>query len=107
NESSLIDNCHAKDTLQVESKSTSHILSERPELVFHAIQTVFFGLMALSTMRFKYLWTPEMCILAGFAIGDSKTWKFLVKKFNITSELTIEIVRHTAIIIVLVILVVL
>nr|XP_006822371.1 PREDICTED: probable C-mannosyltransferase DPY19L3-like [Saccoglossus kowalevskii] len=88
NESSLIDNCHAKDTLQVESKSTSHILSERPELVFHAIQTVFFGLMALSTMRFKYLWTPEMCILAGFAIGDSKTWKFLVKKFNITSELT-------------------
>ncbi|XP_050394567.2 probable C-mannosyltransferase DPY19L3 [Patella vulgata] len=69
------------------------LLSYRPELCFHAIQAVMFGILAITTMRMKYLWTPYMCVLAGYAIGDMTLWKTLL---SFTSkDKIINVVRYT------------
>jgi hypothetical protein len=43
---------------------------------------VFFGGLAISTLRMKYLWTPYMCILASFGISDFKMWKTVLTQFK-------------------------
>ena len=40
-----------------------------------SVQAVFFGALAMTTLRMKYLWTPYMCVLASFGISDYKMWK--------------------------------
>ena len=49
---------------------------------FISVQTVFFGALAMSTLRMKYLWTPYICILAGFGIADYKAWKTILVQLN-------------------------
>lgn len=71
----------------------THLLSNRPELAFHAILAVFFGGLAISTLRMKYLWTPYMCILASFGISDFKMWKTVLTQFK-TQGTMVQIVRH-------------
>ena len=39
-----------------------------------SVQCVFFGALAITTLRMKYLWTPYMCVLAAVAIADSQVW---------------------------------
>ncbi|XP_064628354.1 protein C-mannosyl-transferase DPY19L3-like isoform X2 [Lineus longissimus] len=94
----------SKDDAQEEVKegfiTSPHILSQRPELAFHAVQTVFFALMAISTMRFKYLWTVYMCIMASVGICDFHFWKKLLSKFRIEG-IVLEITRNGVTIIVL------
>ena len=46
------------------------------------VQAVFFGALAMSTLRMKYLWTPYMCILAGFGVADYKAWKTILCQLN-------------------------
>ena len=45
----------------------------------------------MSTLRMKYLWTPYMCILAGFAVGDYKTWKSLLCRLRINQDTVVSI----------------
>ena len=47
-----------------------------------SVQAVFFGALAMSTLRMKYLWTPYMCILAGFGVADYKAWKTILVQLN-------------------------
>lgn len=84
------------------SKQT-HLLTGRPELAFHTVQAVFFGALAMSTLRMKYLWTPYMCILAGFGVADYKAWKTLLVQLN-TQGIVVQIVRHLATILALALL---
>ncbi|XP_053396813.1 probable C-mannosyltransferase DPY19L3 isoform X1 [Mercenaria mercenaria] len=72
----------------------SHLLSSRPDLAFHAVQTVFFGALAMSTLRMKYLWTPYMCILAGFGVADYKGWRCVLAKLRSNQEVVVQIARH-------------
>ncbi|KAH3739009.1 probable C-mannosyltransferase DPY19L3 [Dreissena polymorpha] len=82
----------------------SHLLSARPDLAFHAIQAVFFGALGMSTLRMKYLWTPYMCVLAAFAVGDFKTWKCMLGRLRINQEVVVQIARHLTTITVLALL---
>ena len=47
-----------------------------PELAYNLIHSVVFFLLALSTMRMKYLWTPHAAVLAGLVAMPS-VWKRL------------------------------
>lgn len=47
-----------------------------------SVLAVFFGGLAISTLRMKYLWTPYMCILASFGISDFKMWKTVLTQFK-------------------------
>ncbi|XP_071134170.1 protein C-mannosyl-transferase DPY19L3-like isoform X1 [Mytilus edulis] len=71
----------------------THLLSNRPELAFHAVCGVFFGALAMSTLRMKYLWTPYMCILASFGVSDLKMWKAVLTQLK-TQGTMVQIVRH-------------
>lgn len=81
----------------------THLLTGRPELAFHTVQAVFFGALAMSTLRMKYLWTPYMCILAGFGVADYKAWKTILVQLN-TQGIVVQIVRHLATILTLALL---
>ncbi|CAH1800272.1 unnamed protein product [Owenia fusiformis] len=82
-----------------EAKDDS-LLSNRPELAFHAIQIVFFAAMGITTQRMKYLWTPYMCIFASIGITDYHIWSCLIKKLN-KSEIAIQLLRHLTAILVI------
>ncbi|KAJ8307809.1 hypothetical protein KUTeg_014639 [Tegillarca granosa] len=88
---------HVHDTNVKDHTATkkSHLLSSRPELAFHTVQAVFFGALAISTLRMKYLWTPYMCILASFGISDYKMWRAVLSQLK-TQGLMVQIVRHFA-----------
>ncbi|XP_078667417.1 protein C-mannosyl-transferase DPY19L3-like [Branchiostoma floridae x Branchiostoma belcheri] len=82
----------------VQSSSLSSVpplLSRRPQLAYHAISAAVFGCLAVSTKRFKYLWTPHMCVLAAAGVADFEAWKILLKKLHIDlSETKVQLVRH-------------
>ncbi|WAR08955.1 D19L3-like protein [Mya arenaria] len=82
----------------------SHLLSSRPDLAFHAIQAMFFGALGMSTLRMKYLWTPYMCILAGFGVGDYRAWKNVLARLRINQDTVVQIARHLTTIAVLALL---
>lgn len=71
-----------------------HLLSSRPDLAFHAVQAVFFGALAMSTLRMKYLWTPYMCILAGVGVADYRAWRCVLAKLQSNQEVIVQIARH-------------
>ncbi|OWF40174.1 C-mannosyltransferase DPY19L3 [Mizuhopecten yessoensis] len=93
---------HVHDSTVKDTASTkkSHLLSNRPELAYHIVQTVFFGVLAMSTLRMKYLWTPYMCILASFGISDYRMWRTVLAHLK-TQGMMVQIVRHLATLIVL------
>ncbi|XP_033096192.1 probable C-mannosyltransferase DPY19L3 isoform X2 [Anneissia japonica] len=72
------------------------LLQQRPELAYHAIQSVFFGTLALTVLRIKYLWTPQMCVLAAVGVGDTQGWRLLMRKIGITSKTYVSIIQHAA-----------
>ncbi|XP_078694260.1 protein C-mannosyl-transferase DPY19L3-like isoform X2 [Branchiostoma floridae x Branchiostoma belcheri] len=82
----------------VQSPSLSSVpplLSQRPQLAYHAISAAVFGCLAVSTMRFKYLWTPHMCVLAAAGVADFEAWKILLKKLHVDlSEGKVQLCRH-------------
>ena len=61
------------------------MFQERPDLAFHVVQTVFFGALAISTLRMKYLWTPYMCVLAAVGVSDKIVTTWLLERCSITS----------------------
>ncbi|XP_035692785.1 probable C-mannosyltransferase DPY19L3 [Branchiostoma floridae] len=75
--------------------SAPSLLSQRPQLAYHTISAAVFGCLAVSTLRFKYLWTPHMCVLAAAGVADHETWKILLKKLHVDlSESKVHLCRH-------------
>ena len=60
-------------------------LYARPELAYHVLSSGFFGFVAVTTLRFKYLWTPQMCILAAVGIADRQSVQWLLSFVGIKS----------------------
>lgn len=58
-------------------------LNSHAEVVYQAIQSVFFGALALSTLRFKFLWTPHMCLFAAGIFCNQSFWKAVLNKIGI------------------------
>lgn len=65
------------------------MFSQRPDLAYHTIQCVFFGVMAVTTLRMKYLWTPYMCILASVGLGDCELRDWLINRAAKLGKLTV------------------
>ncbi|XP_059176524.1 probable C-mannosyltransferase DPY19L3 [Physella acuta] len=61
----------------------------RPDLAFHTIQAVFFGALAIFTLRMKYFWTPYICVLASVGLSDETMWITVFHKFAKKSLITI------------------
>ncbi|EDO42027.1 predicted protein [Nematostella vectensis] len=59
------------------------ILNEQPELVYCTIQTVLYGAMAVTTLRFKFLWTPHMCVFGAGTLCHQGFWRFVLERAGI------------------------
>lgn len=53
------------------------MLQNHPEIAFTVILTVFFGVVAASTLRMKYLWTPHVCVVAAGLFCHQYTWRWI------------------------------
>ena len=65
-------------------KNVHTSLKRRPEVVYHLVQTFFFTFMAVTTLRFKFLWMPHICIVAAGIICSQDLWSFLLSKIYLT-----------------------
>ncbi|KAJ8417859.1 hypothetical protein AAFF_G00227020 [Aldrovandia affinis] len=76
-------------------------ISIRPDVAYNLLHTVFFGLLALSTMRMKYLWTGHMCAFAAYGICGKELWGLYLKVIHCHSQTKIKLIRYTVPIVVL------
>ncbi|XP_078400526.1 protein C-mannosyl-transferase DPY19L3 isoform X1 [Cetorhinus maximus] len=65
----------------------------RPDLAYNLIHNVLFGLLALSTMRMKYLWTSHMCVFASAAICSNHLWSLSLKAIRLYSPQSVRVMR--------------
>lgn len=63
-------------------------LAEFLEMCFDCppVQAVFFGALAITTMRMKYLWTPYICVLAAVGVADKTLWSSVFSLFRISNK---------------------
>ncbi|XP_053571187.1 probable C-mannosyltransferase DPY19L4 [Bombina bombina] len=54
-------------------------IGERPEVIYHVVQTIVLGLFAMIFEGMKYLWTPYVCMLAAFGVCSPELWTTLFK----------------------------
>ncbi|XP_078066898.1 protein C-mannosyl-transferase DPY19L3 [Mustelus asterias] len=65
----------------------------RPDMAYNLIHNVLFGLLALSTMRMKYLWTSHMCVFASAAICSNQLWSLSLKAIRLYSPQWVRVMR--------------
>ncbi|XP_068093773.1 probable C-mannosyltransferase DPY19L4 isoform X2 [Hyperolius riggenbachi] len=54
-------------------------IGERPEVIYHVIQGLLLGCLAMTFEGVKYLWTPYVCVLAGFGVCSPELWITLLR----------------------------
>ncbi|KAL8615466.1 hypothetical protein ACOMHN_053802 [Nucella lapillus] len=77
------------------------LVKHRPELVFHVVQCTFFGVLAMTTLRMKYLWTPYMCVLGAAFLADGQMWRGVLSRVRYCSAHMVDVWRHATVILVL------
>lgn len=76
-------NIFSRKTEDTTEEASPLFLNSRPEVVYQVIQSVFFGALAISTLRFKFLWTPHMCLFAAGVFCNQSFWKAVLNKIGI------------------------
>ncbi|KAK7108661.1 protein C-mannosyl-transferase DPY19L3-like [Littorina saxatilis] len=103
------DNENSTQTAKKEApvkKSYLIMLKTRPELLFHTVQCVFFGALAMTTLRMKYLWTPYMCVFGAVIVGDPQLWNWILFLVKSNKRSMVTACRHASLAVVLAALVV-
>ncbi|XP_077127060.1 putative C-mannosyltransferase DPY19L4 [Ranitomeya variabilis] len=54
-------------------------VGERPEVIYHVVQSLILGLLAMNFEGLKCLWTPYVCVIAGFGVCSPALWITLFK----------------------------
>ncbi|XP_065838350.1 protein C-mannosyl-transferase DPY19L3-like [Oscarella lobularis] len=62
------------------SNGDGPLLYARPDWSYLLVQTTLYGILALTTRRFIYLWAPSMCVVAGAGICNCTVWKWAWEK---------------------------
>uniref|UniRef100_A0A3B4XMU9 Dpy-19 like C-mannosyltransferase 3 n=1 Tax=Seriola lalandi dorsalis TaxID=1841481 RepID=A0A3B4XMU9_SERLL len=66
--------------------------SFRPDVAYNVLHTLFYGLLAFSTMRMKYIWTGHMCAVAAYGVCGTELWNPLLTTLRCNSKL--RLVRY-------------
>uniref|UniRef100_A0A4W6FY71 Dpy-19 like C-mannosyltransferase 3 n=1 Tax=Lates calcarifer TaxID=8187 RepID=A0A4W6FY71_LATCA len=64
----------------------------RPDVAYNLLHTLFYGLLAFSTMRMKYIWTGHMCAVAAYGVCGTELWTPLLTALRCNSKL--RLVRY-------------
>ncbi|XP_072527775.1 protein C-mannosyl-transferase DPY19L3 isoform X2 [Salminus brasiliensis] len=75
--------------------------SMRPDIAYNLLHTVFFGLLAFSTMRMKYLWTGHMCAFAALGVCGKEVWALCLRVIHCNTKAKLRLVRYSVPIVVL------
>ncbi|XP_075966380.1 protein C-mannosyl-transferase DPY19L3 [Anarhichas minor] len=66
----------------------------RPDVAYNLLHTLFYGLLAFSTMRMKYIWTGHMCAVAAYGVCGKELWTLLLNALSCNSKVLLRLVRH-------------
>ncbi|XP_071344245.1 protein C-mannosyl-transferase DPY19L3 isoform X1 [Trachinotus anak] len=66
----------------------------RPDVAYNVLHTLFFGLLAFSTMRMKYIWTGHMCAVAAYGVCGTELWTPLLTTLRCNSKVLLRLVRY-------------
>uniref|UniRef100_A0AAQ5XEN7 Dpy-19 like C-mannosyltransferase 3 n=1 Tax=Amphiprion ocellaris TaxID=80972 RepID=A0AAQ5XEN7_AMPOC len=64
----------------------------RPDVAYNLLHTLFYGLLAFSTMRMKYIWTGHMCAVAAYGVCGTELWTLLLNALRCNTKL--RLVRY-------------
>nr|XP_014031055.1 unnamed protein product [Salmo salar] len=67
----------------------------RADVAYNLLHTVFFGLLALSTMRMKYLWTGHMCAFAAYGVCGKELWSLCLNMIHCNTKTKLRLIRYT------------
>ncbi|KAG7482534.1 putative C-mannosyltransferase DPY19L3 isoform X2 [Solea senegalensis] len=73
--------------------SECHAVALRADVAYNVLHTLFFGLVAFSTMRMKYLWTGHMCAVAAYGVCGTELWTLLLNTLRCNSKFLLRLVR--------------
>uniref|UniRef100_A0A665WC79 Dpy-19 like C-mannosyltransferase 3 n=1 Tax=Echeneis naucrates TaxID=173247 RepID=A0A665WC79_ECHNA len=78
--SALLDLSRSKGGSTEERKGAAEgrAVAFRPDVAYNLLHTLFFGLLAFSTMRMKYIWTGHMCAVAAYGVCGTELWTSLL-----------------------------
>uniref|UniRef100_A0A3B3ZPI8 Uncharacterized protein n=1 Tax=Periophthalmus magnuspinnatus TaxID=409849 RepID=A0A3B3ZPI8_9GOBI len=63
----------------------------RPDVAYNLLHTMFFGLLAFSTMRMKYIWTGHMCAVAAYGVCGTEIWSLIFNTLRCNSKFLLSI----------------
>ncbi|XP_029000060.1 probable C-mannosyltransferase DPY19L3 isoform X2 [Betta splendens] len=66
----------------------------RPDVAYNLLHTLFYGLLAFSTMRMKYIWTGHMCAVAAYGVCRTELWTQLLTTVHCHSKILLRLVRY-------------
>ncbi|KAF3833181.1 hypothetical protein F7725_026846, partial [Dissostichus mawsoni] len=62
----------------------------RPDVAYNLLHTLFYGLLAFSTMRMKYIWTGHMCAVAAYGVCGKELWTLLLSTLRCNSKVLVR-----------------
>ncbi|XP_058011329.1 probable C-mannosyltransferase DPY19L3 isoform X2 [Ahaetulla prasina] len=77
----------------VEKEPTSTTVF-KPAMAYHLVHTISFGLLALSTMRMKYLWTSHVCMFAASGLCNGDIWGLVLKCVHLHTPKRVSVIRY-------------
>ncbi|XP_064193395.1 protein C-mannosyl-transferase DPY19L3 isoform X1 [Anguilla rostrata] len=83
------------------SQREEEIIGLGPDVSYNLLHTVCFGVLALSTMRMKYLWTGHMCAFAAYGVCGKELWGLYLRVIRCHSQTKLRLIRYTIPIVIL------
>uniref|UniRef100_A0A8C6XLB6 Dpy-19 like C-mannosyltransferase 3 n=1 Tax=Naja naja TaxID=35670 RepID=A0A8C6XLB6_NAJNA len=66
----------------------------KPAMAYHLMHTFSFGLLAVSTMRMKYLWTSHVCMFAASGLCSGDIWELVLKCIHLYTPKRVSVIRY-------------
>lgn len=66
----------------------------RPDVAYNLLHSLFFGLLAFSTMRMKYIWTGHMCAVTAFGVCGTELWTLVLGALRCNNKFLLRLVRY-------------
>ncbi|XP_069565969.1 protein C-mannosyl-transferase DPY19L3 isoform X5 [Brachyistius frenatus] len=66
----------------------------RADVAYNLLHTLFYGLLAFSTMRMKYIWTGHMCAVAAYGVCGTELWTLILNVLRCNTKVLLRLVRY-------------
>ncbi|XP_059207667.1 probable C-mannosyltransferase DPY19L3 isoform X2 [Centropristis striata] len=77
-----------------EERKGAGAVAFRPDVAYNLLHTLFYGLLAFSTMRMKYIWTGHMCAVAAYGVCGKELWTLLLNALSCNTKVLLRLVRY-------------